>query len=212
MCFVDLKMVRNNHMISKNHFHKSWQTNVKCWFNQPFRKQRKHAKRVAKAFSIAPRPAKGPVRPVVQCPTTRYNTKCRIGRGFTLQELKAAKINKHFAKTIGISVDHRRVNRSWEHMNRNVIRLKKYAEKLILFPKKHSTTQPNLEVTKDVFKNKAVQWKSTILPIIKPVHKFKVLPVEKFADCKAYETLRKARAEVRRKAKAQKKKMVETFE
>lgn len=199
-------MVRNNHEISKNHFHKSWQKYVKCRFKQPFRKQRSYANRVIKANSDAPRPAKGPLRPVVQCPTIRYNTKFRKGRGFTLQELKAAKINPDFARTIGISVDYRRMNQSWEHMNRNVMRLKKYIEKLILFPKKCSSTQTNLEVTKDVFKGKAVQWKMNVLPIAKPVHKFQVFPVEKFADCKAYETLRKARAAVRRKSKGQKKK------
>ena len=46
--------------------------------------------------------------------TQRYNTKIRAGRGFTLDELKAAKIPVKYAPTIGICVDHRRKNRSVE--------------------------------------------------------------------------------------------------
>lgn len=51
---------------------------------------------------------------------------------------KAAGLNRHFAKTIGISVDHRRKNRSVESLQSNVQRLKEYRSKLILFPKKMS--------------------------------------------------------------------------
>ena len=34
--------------------------------------------------------------------------KQRAGRGFTLEEVKAAGLSKKFARTVGISVDHRR--------------------------------------------------------------------------------------------------------
>ena len=44
--------------------------------------------RVKKARTVAPRPVAGPLRPVVRCPTFKYNTKIRAGRGFTLEELK----------------------------------------------------------------------------------------------------------------------------
>lgn len=44
--------------------------------------------RQAKARRIAPRPVAGPLRPQVRCPTVRYHTKVRAGRGFTLEELK----------------------------------------------------------------------------------------------------------------------------
>eukprot|EP00408_Alexandrium_pacificum_P063248 CAMPEP_0171177832 /NCGR_PEP_ID=MMETSP0790-20130122/12441_1 /TAXON_ID=2925 /ORGANISM="Alexandrium catenella, Strain OF101" /LENGTH=39 /DNA_ID= /DNA_START= /DNA_END= /DNA_ORIENTATION= len=37
--------------------------------------------------------------------------KLRLGKGFTLAELKEAKIPKKLAPTIGIAVDHRRKNR-----------------------------------------------------------------------------------------------------
>ena len=75
-------------------------------------------------------------RPVVRCPTFKYNTKVRSGRGFTMEELKTAGIPIKAAKTIGIAVDHRRKNRSTESLQANVQRLKEYKSKLIVFPRK----------------------------------------------------------------------------
>uniref|UniRef100_H2Z371 60S ribosomal protein L13 n=1 Tax=Ciona savignyi TaxID=51511 RepID=H2Z371_CIOSA len=129
--------IRHNNIITNNHYHKKWQTRVKTWFNQPARKHRRHQKRVLKARQVAPRPTSS-LKPIVRCPTFKYNTKQRFGRGFTLEELKAAGINRHFARTIGISVDHRRRNKSTESLQMNVQRLKEYRSKLILFPKKLS--------------------------------------------------------------------------
>ncbi|VDM73045.1 unnamed protein product [Strongylus vulgaris] len=54
------------------------------------------------------------IRSVVRCPTQRFNRKVRLGRGFTLEELKAVGIGKREARTIGIAVDYRRTNRSLE--------------------------------------------------------------------------------------------------
>nr|KAF6411594.1 ribosomal protein L13 [Rousettus aegyptiacus] len=64
-----------NGMILKPHFHKDWQRRVATWFNQPARKIRRRKARQAKARRIAPRPASGPIRPIVRCPTVRYHTK-----------------------------------------------------------------------------------------------------------------------------------------
>lgn len=50
--------------------------------------------------------------------------------------LKAAKVPPAFARTIGITVDHRRVNRSVPTFTANVERLQAYKSKLILFPRK----------------------------------------------------------------------------
>jgi len=74
----------------------------------------------------------------VHPPTNKYNYKLRQGRGFTLAELKEAGINQKQALTIGISVDHRRRNRSAESLQLNVQRLKEYKSKLILFPRKRN--------------------------------------------------------------------------
>lgn len=80
--------LKRNNMVPNGHFHKDWQRRVKTWFNQPMRKQRRRTNRIKKARTIAPRPVAGPLRPIVRCPTFKYNTKVRAGRGFTLEELK----------------------------------------------------------------------------------------------------------------------------
>lgn len=81
---------KRNNVIPNGHFHKDWQRYVRNWFNQPARKQRRHDTRVKKARSIAPRPVAGSLRPIVRCPTFKYNTKIRAGKGFTLDELKVS--------------------------------------------------------------------------------------------------------------------------
>ena len=67
--------------------------------------------------------------------TRKYNTKLRLGRGFTLSEIRQAGLTTRFARTVGISVDHRRKNRSQEGLETNVNRLKEYKAKLILYPR-----------------------------------------------------------------------------
>jgi hypothetical protein len=77
------------------------------------------------------------------------------GRGFTLEEVKKAGFaNVKYARSIGISVDHRRKNRSeplvrgwlshrvvltFQQFLDNVQRLKNYKAKLVLFPKETAT-------------------------------------------------------------------------
>ncbi|KAG8044292.1 hypothetical protein GUJ93_ZPchr0130g6533 [Zizania palustris] len=46
--------------------------------------------------------------------------KSRAGRGFTLEELKAAGIPKKLAPTIGISVDHRRKKPAGDSLRRSL--------------------------------------------------------------------------------------------
>lgn len=80
-------------MIPNVHLHKDWDPYVKTWFNQPARKVRRRKTRAAKAAAVAPRPLKT-LKPVVRCPTLKYNIKTRTGRGFTLAELKDAGMSK----------------------------------------------------------------------------------------------------------------------
>lgn len=49
---------------------------------------------------------------------------------------QAAGINRKFAQTIGISVDHRRTNKCDESLNANVERLKSYKARLVIFPRR----------------------------------------------------------------------------
>ena len=130
--------MKHNNVLGNGHFHKAWQNYVRTWFDQPGRKKRRRVARQKRALAIAPRPVAGSLRPVVRCPTFKYNTKVRSGRGFTLEELKTAGISVRSAKTIGISVDHRRKNKSTESLQANVQRLKEYKSKLIVFPRKQS--------------------------------------------------------------------------
>jgi large subunit ribosomal protein L13e len=79
--------IKHNQQLPNNHFHKDWQRRVRVHFDQPGRKSRRRAARLAKAAAVAPRPV-DKLRPVVRCPTLKYNRRARAGRGFTLHELK----------------------------------------------------------------------------------------------------------------------------
>lgn len=189
-------MGKRNNMIPNGHFHKDWQRFVKTWFNQPARKYRRRHNRVKKARAVTPRPV-NLLRPIVHCPTFRYHTKVRAGKGFTLQELKASGLNKRFARTIGIAVDPRRRNKSIESLQTNAQRLKEYKANLILFPinekkpKKGDASKEKLKV--------AMQVKGEVMPIPHQLSaKIKTQTItddeKKFS---AYVTLRKARADAR---------------
>ena len=128
-------MVKHNYQLPNVHLRKHWSRFVRTWFNQPARKIRRNLARNAKAARTFPRPLEK-LRPVVHCQTRKYNSKLRYGRGFTLQELSAAKISRQFARTIGIAVDHRRQDTSEEALQSNVQRLESYKSKLILFPRR----------------------------------------------------------------------------
>jgi len=127
---------KRNNILANNHFHKDWKRRVKTWFNQPARKARRAAARQAKAAAIAPRPTGGLLKPVVRCPTQRYNIRVRAGKGFTKAEIKAAGWTVREAKQLGVAIDLRRTNKSVEGLQANVQRLKEYRSKLIVFPRK----------------------------------------------------------------------------
>ncbi|KAM1160880.1 hypothetical protein TB2_000028 [Malus domestica] len=126
--------MKHNNVIPSSHFRKHWQNYVKTWFNEPAKKTRRRTARQKKAVKIFPRPTTGPLRPIVHGQILKYNMKVRASRGFTLEELKSARIPKKLAPTIGISVDHRRKNRSLEGLQTNVQRLKTYKAKIIRRP------------------------------------------------------------------------------
>merc|ERR1711974_478367 len=108
-----------------------------------------------------------------------YNLKRRAGRGFTLEEVKAAGLSKKFARTIGIAVDHRRRNKSVESLQLNTQRLKEFKSKMILFhinakkPRKGDATAEEMSkamaITADMQAFKAFQ-------TIRQARAFKRLP------------------------------------
>merc|ERR1711918_179109 len=128
-------MKHNNQIHSCRKFRKYWQRYVKTWFNQPARKKSRRLARDQKAEAIAPRPIAGCVRPVVHPPTLKYNAKVRIGRGFSLAEIKAVGLGKLEAQSLGIAVDPRRRNRSVNGKQANEQRLREYKANLVVFPR-----------------------------------------------------------------------------
>uniref|UniRef100_A0A6B2G8L7 Large ribosomal subunit protein eL13 n=1 Tax=Myxobolus squamalis TaxID=59785 RepID=A0A6B2G8L7_MYXSQ len=188
--------MRHNNALPDHYLRKHWQNRVKTWFNQPARKKRRQLARKAKAAEIFPRPASGPIRPIVQCPTFKYNSKSRLGRGFSLTELKAAEIPKNVAKTIGISVDFRRKNRSAEALELNVNRLKKYMANLILFPKKMNEPRKGDSLQAEI--SMATQYMGDIYPLQKQKTTVALVSQDRIdQSVEAYKMLKKARGDVR---------------
>eukprot|EP00095_Tigriopus_kingsejongensis_P011011 snap_masked-scaffold1087_size63509-processed-gene-0.8 protein:Tk11011 transcript:snap_masked-scaffold1087_size63509-processed-gene-0.8-mRNA-1 annotation:"60s ribosomal protein l13" len=186
---------KRNQMVPNAHFHKDWQRYVKTWFNQPARAARRRRARVVKAASVAPRPVKT-LRPVVRCPTFKYNIKQRLGRGFTLEELKAAGLSKGQAQTIGISVDHRRRNKSVESLQANTQRLKEYKSKLILFPINSQKPRAGDASAEDI--KKASQLGGRIMPLQITTKRPRAMPItDDMKKFKAFNTIRQARAVAR---------------
>lgn len=168
-------MVKNNNVVPNNHFKKQWQRRVKCWFNQPARKKRRRLARQAKAAAVAPRPVSGLLRPVVRCPTQKYNMRVRAGRGFSLEELKAAGINAKEARNIGIAVDARRRNKNVETLQANVARLAAYKGRLVLFPRRsgvknaRDADKPGLMKTSDAASIAAARGAAGLVGDILPI-------------------------------------------
>jgi large subunit ribosomal protein L13e len=190
-------MPRRNKVIPNVHFHKDWQRYVKTWFGQPMKKLKRRNKREEKAARVFPRPVSGLLRPVVQCQTVKYNARARLGRGFTVDELRAAGVNLHEARTIGISVDRRRKNRSQESLAANVARLKEYQSKLILFPR--HPEKPKAKDSSAEETSKATQHKGRVLLPIKrsvPVE-VESMKVSELPKGSVYKRLRTARRNAR---------------
>eukprot|EP00931_Biecheleriopsis_adriatica_P061804 TRINITY_DN3717_c0_g2_i1.p1 TRINITY_DN3717_c0_g2~~TRINITY_DN3717_c0_g2_i1.p1 ORF type:complete len:241 (+),score=69.14 TRINITY_DN3717_c0_g2_i1:68-724(+) len=168
---------------------------MRTWLDQAGRKKRRANNRKEKAAKLFPRPAAGLLRPVVHPPTQRYNMKLRLGKGFTLDELKEAKIPRKFAKTIGISIDHRRRNRCTESLQANVERLKTYMSKILIFPKKSGTKSVKKgDTPRSALKDVAQNTLKEIIPVPKPDLRIKARAITaEEKDASAYKALKKAR-------------------
>ncbi|KAK0601132.1 hypothetical protein LWI29_021497 [Acer saccharum] len=188
--------MKHNNVIPNGHFKKHWQNYVKTWFNQPARKERRRVARQKKAVKIFPRPTAGPLRPIVHGQTLKYNMKLRAGKGFTLEELKAAGVPKKLAPTIGIAVDHRRKNKSLEGLQANVQRLKTYKAKLVVFPRRSRKSKAGDSAPEELATATQVQGHYMPIALEKPtVELVKVTPEMK--SFKAYDKLRVERTNER---------------
>merc|ERR1712194_41839 len=207
-----------NHVIPNVHFRKvngmqkgyMNRAYIKPWHSQAARKKRRANTRKVKAAKLAPRPVAGLLRPVVHPPTQRYNMKLRLGRGFTLAELREAKIAPKLAPTIGISVDHRRRNRCTESLQENVNRLKLYRSKLLIFPKgSGKKCVKKGDTPRSELSNVAQNTLKDIIPVPKPALRVEARKIGKDElGASAYKKVKHARTAQKysgqRKVKAQK--------
>ena len=195
-------MVKHNNAVPNIHFHKKHigssrgPLKARLALDQATKKKSRRLARAARAAAIAPRPLRT-LKPIVRCPTQKYSAKTRLGRGFTLQEIKAAGMTPKYARTVGISVDHRRTNRSAESLNANVERLKAYKAKLVVFPRKRLSVAKNGDSTAEECKA-ATQLSGTVMPIVKAPKEIEMMEVsDDLKNFNAFTTMRVARKETR---------------
>ncbi|KAJ2857957.1 60S ribosomal protein L13, partial [Coemansia erecta] len=133
-----------------------------------------------------------------------YNRKVRVGRGFTLEELKAAGLSAKHAATVGIAVDYRRRNRSEESLVRNVERLKAYQAKLIVLP---VSAKKRTAADVEAYKN-ATQISGQPIAVAAELESEapRTVTAEERKN-KAYITLRKARGDLRSAGYIEKRKL-----
>ncbi len=189
-------MVKHNNIIPNIHCKKKWLQSsrgplkVRLNLDQASKKKSRRLARAAKAAAIAPRPLQL-LRPSVRCPTQKYSAKAKLGRGFTLEELKGAELTAGYARTIGIAVDTRRTNRSVESLNLNIARLNEYKSKLVVVSKKGG------DASKAEY-DAATQLKGTVMPLAKKSNEIVMEEVtDEMKATKAFTTMRLARNETK---------------
>jgi len=159
------------------------------------RKRRRLEARQERAANLFPRPA-NLLRPIVREQTIKYNRKIKLGRGFTLEEIKAAKLGVAFARSVGICVDHRRKNKSNEAFQLNVKRLTDYKQQLVLFPRHAGKAKKGLvnDATEQEIKQfgaNQVHDVNKALPLVRPPLREKATKITKeMKDAKVYRKLR----------------------
>eukprot|EP01117_Protostelium_nocturnum_P007660 TRINITY_DN274_c0_g1_i1.p1 TRINITY_DN274_c0_g1~~TRINITY_DN274_c0_g1_i1.p1 ORF type:complete len:214 (-),score=56.46 TRINITY_DN274_c0_g1_i1:83-724(-) len=187
-------MPKRNDRIPKNHFKKDWQSRVKTWFDQPAQKAIRKERRQQKAAQSFPRPTAGSVRPLVHPPTRRYNFKLKLGRGFSLEEVKAAGLTKGVARSLGVAVDHRRTNKSEGSFQANVQRLKNYRSKLVVLARNQKKVKAG-EVSQADFEKVSQHTGASVLPV--PRQSFSVTSVPKSSVDKKTSVHQRLRTELR---------------
>lgn len=195
--------IHKNLPILKNHFRKHWQERVRVHLDQAGKKASRRSARAAKLAKVAPKPV-DLLRPIVRCPTIKYNRKVRAGKGFTPAELKAVGYTARYARTIGIAVDARRVNRSVEAFEVNVARLNKYKESLIVFDKNTKPSGEQIAIA-SAFPVEQPAPESTPRAVVVPEESaYRTLRLARSE--KRYKGIRAKRAAERAEAEAEKKK------
>jgi len=125
--------------------------------------------------------------------------KLRLGKGFTLEELRTAKISPKLAPTIGIAVDHRRRNKCAESLQENVERLKLYMSKLVIFPNKSGKKGVKKgDTPKSELTNVAQNTLKEIIPVPRPSMEIEARAItDAEKEFSAFKKMRKARTDLK---------------
>jgi large subunit ribosomal protein L13e len=137
------------------------------------------------------------LRPAVRGQTNRYNSKIKLGRGFTLRELREAGVRGvEYARSLGISVDLRRKDTSTETLKLNAGRVKEYLSKMILYPRggRYEKKAPVAEAKAEVLAGpdaKAQNTNKHVIPLPKPEPGFSWTNITNdMKNAQAFKTLR----------------------
>lgn len=182
-------MVKHNNVIPNIHCKKKYLASsrgplkAKLNLKQGPRKTVRRAARALKRSQQSPAPLKS-LRPLVHCATQKYNRKIRLGKGFTLEELKMAKLHPSYAQRVGIAVDFRRRNKSEESLQLNVSRLEEYKSKLVILKKGDAIPENTV--------------RAMPMPYVAPDEPLELAEVtDEMKNFKAYTTMRVARNETK---------------
>jgi large subunit ribosomal protein L13e len=185
-------MVKHNNIIPNIHCKKKWLQSsrgplkVKLALNQAGKKKSRRVARATKRAATAPAPLER-LRPVVHCPTQKYSAKTRLGRGFTMEELKAVKLHPTYAQRVGIAIDWRRRNHCESVMANNIARLEDYKAQLVILKKGDAVPDDS-----------TLKINGTIQPVVKPAHVVETMAVtDEMKKNDAYTTMRVARQETK---------------
>ncbi|ETW19054.1 hypothetical protein PFNF135_02197 [Plasmodium falciparum NF135/5.C10] len=206
-------MVAHNNVLPNVHLHKWWQRHVRVNFSKNIKKKKRRLLREKRRKANGGTPIEK-LHPIVHCPTQRYNFRTRLGKGFTFEELKGAGLTPRAAQTIGICYDKRRKNRSEESLTKNVERLLKYKNSLVMIPLKKNKAKKGIGgIPADADKNTIQEFrnKKPLLSIFKKEKNtkpfYETIEVSKIdKEFLAYKTLRRAKLAERRKNRRQQKK------
>ncbi|ADM11168.1 60S ribosomal protein L13 [Encephalitozoon intestinalis ATCC 50506] len=123
--------MKGNRILPNNHFRKT-SLKIKVHHDPETKLRIMKEKKIRKAKSLFPMPLEK-LRPIVRCPTIRYNRNERLGRGFTAAECNKAGLDYRHARRLGIAVDLRRRDTNQETLDKNAERIKTYLSKITIY-------------------------------------------------------------------------------
>ena len=110
--------------------------------------------------------------------------------------MQAAGINRKFAQTVGISVDHRRTNKCEESLNTNVDRLKSYKARLVIFPRRAGIFKKGDSTAAEIAEAQKIDVDITSMPKRAEAVTFTTV-TEEMKAANGYAALRQARSDAR---------------